>query len=368
MPERVWRRLLASWLGPPNHEAAPDPDSAPGSFRAFAALTPAILPEGVVAEAAAAALKRELLVRFGAEWVSVTRAPGLPVGAHWLRLVPVGQRTMPDTGPWRRFRSRVEAEMAAVLARLPCHDQPAAGFAEPAPRREFDEAAAGRISPAVDAAIAEVMSRREPETLSDTALIESLLDHVNPRGAHDLSRALAARFGGFAAALAAPEVELRSVPGMGIHSLAAIKLLHGAALRLARARVVRTPLLDNGERLIDYLNAALAREKIEQFRVLFLDAQHRLLADEAQARGTVDHTPVYPREVARRALELEASAVILVHNHPSGDPSPSADDLRMTKLVGEALGAVAVRLEDHVIIGNGRWLGFRREGFLEPPS
>jgi DNA repair protein RadC len=113
-----------------------------------------------------------------------------------------------------------------------------------------------------------------------------------------------------------------------------------------------------------YLNAAIARERVEQFRILFLDNRNRLLADEAQARGTVNHTPVYPREVVKRALELNASAIILVHNHPSGDPTPSHDDIVMTRQITEAAGTVSVLVHDHIIVGNGRWTSFRREGLL----
>jgi DNA repair protein RadC len=113
-----------------------------------------------------------------------------------------------------------------------------------------------------------------------------------------------------------------------------------------------------------YLSAVLARERIEQFRILFLDDEDRLLADEAQARGTVNHTPVYPREVARRALELDAAALVLVHNHPSGDPTPSREDLAMTKQVADALRVVGIAVRDHLIVGNGRWTSFRREKLL----
>ena len=108
----------------------------------------------------------------------------------------------------------------------------------------------------------------------------------------------------------------------------------------------------------------MARERIEQFRVLFLDRRNRLLADEAQARGTVDHTPVYPREVVKRALELHATALILVHNHPSGDPQPSADDIAMTREVARAASALSIVLHDHLIVGNGRLYSFRREGLI----
>ena len=113
-----------------------------------------------------------------------------------------------------------------------------------------------------------------------------------------------------------------------------------------------------------YLGAVLSREPTEQFRVLFLDTRNRLLADEAQSRGTVNHTPVYPREVVKRALELHATALILVHNHPSGDPAPSRDDIDMTRAIVRAAEALQVVLHDHVVVGNGRWFSFRKEGLL----
>jgi DNA repair protein RadC len=113
-----------------------------------------------------------------------------------------------------------------------------------------------------------------------------------------------------------------------------------------------------------YLNAIMAREKIEQFRILFLDNKNRLIADEAQARGTVNHTPVYPREVVRRALELQAAAIILTHNHPSGDPTPSRDDIVMTQNIVDAATTLSITVHDHVIIGNGTWLSFRKEGLI----
>jgi DNA repair protein RadC len=140
--------------------------------------------------------------------------------------------------------------------------------------------------------------------------------------------------------------------------------VRASALRLAKAEVMDRPVLNNWDRLMDYLNAVMSREKIEQFRVLFLDNRNRLLADEAQARGTVNHTPVYPREVVRRALELHATALILVHNHPSGDPTPSREDVAMTGEARDAAAVLSIVLHDHVIVGNGRWTSFRREGLL----
>ena len=140
--------------------------------------------------------------------------------------------------------------------------------------------------------------------------------------------------------------------------------MQAAALRFGRAEVMHQPVLNNWDRLMTHLNAVLARERVEHFRVLFLDNRNRLLADEAQARGTVNHTPVYPREVVKRALELHATAIILVHNHPSGDPTPSRDDIEMTQEIKAAAAALGVVVHDHVIIGNGRWLSFRQEGLL----
>ncbi len=202
--------------------------------------------------------------------------------------------------------------------------------------------------------------------LSDNQLLGMLLLLATPlvEDPRPLAAALIGRFGSFAGVLAAPLRELAQVPGLGRHGLAAIKLTHAAALRLARASVTGRPVLDHWDALVAYLQAALAREKVEQFRVLFLGEGGVLLGDEAQARGTVNHTPVYPREVVKRALELGAASLILVHNHPSGDPTPSREDLAMTEQVREAATALGVALQDHVIVGNGRWLSFRAEGLL----
>ena len=164
--------------------------------------------------------------------------------------------------------------------------------------------------------------------------------------------------------IAAPREELLEIKGIGESAVATLKIVQLAAQRLARAEVLDRPVLNNWDRLMDYLHALMARDRVEQFRVLFLDTRNRLLADEAQARGTVNHTPVYPREVVKRALELKATALILVHNHPSGDPTPSRDDLEMTQEIKRATMALSITLHDHVIIGNGKWLSFRQEGLL----
>jgi DNA repair protein RadC len=201
--------------------------------------------------------------------------------------------------------------------------------------------------------------------VADHEMLEMILFLALPRrDTKPIARSLLGRFGSFAAVIAAPMQDLRGVEGLGEAGTAALKLVQAAALRLARAEVMDTPVLNNWDRLMSYLNAVMAREKIEQFRVLFLDNRNRLVADEAQARGTVNHTPVYPREVVKRALELHATALILVHNHPSGDPTPSQDDIAMTREVKAAAAALSIVLHDHVIVGNGKWLSFRREGLL----
>ena len=204
-----------------------------------------------------------------------------------------------------------------------------------------------------------------PDSVLDHELLEMVLFLALPRrDTKPIARALLTRFGSFAAAISAPVADLRRVEGMGDAGSAALKTIQAAALRLTRAEVAERPVLANWDRLIAYLTASMARDRTEQFRVLFLDSKDRLIADEAQARGTVNHTPVYPREVVRRALELHATALILVHNHPSGDPTPSRDDVEMTRKVGEAASALSVTLHDHVVVGNGAWTSMRREGLL----
>ncbi len=203
------------------------------------------------------------------------------------------------------------------------------------------------------------------ESLADHELLEMVLFTALPRrDTKAIAKALLARFGSFAGAIAGPLADLRTIEGLGEAGAAALKTVQAAALRLARSEIRDRPLLDNWARLIDYLNAALARERVEQFRVLFLDSRNHLLADEVQARGTVNHTPVYPREVVKRALELHAAAIILVHNHPSGDPTPSREDITMTAETRKAADALAIVLHDHIIIGNGRWTSLREKKLL----
>ena len=185
------------------------------------------------------------------------------------------------------------------------------------------------------------------------------------RSNKEIARRLIDRFGSFSATLAAPPAELVQVKDVGPSAVAALKTVVAAAHRLSRAELIDRPVMSNWDRLMEYLNAVLARERVEQFRVLFLDTRNRLIADEVQGRGTVGHTPVYPREVVKRALERHATALILVHNHPSGDPTPSQDDIVMTREVQTAARALGITLHDHVIIGNGRWTSLRREGLID---
>ena len=209
---------------------------------------------------------------------------------------------------------------------------------------------------------------RSASAFADYEVLEMLLFLAFKRGdTKRLAKAVINRFGSFAGVLTAPDLELLATPGFGEHAVSAIKVVREAALRLLKAEVISRPLLNDWDRLMDYLDAVLARERVEQFRVLFLDTRNRLLGDEAQARGTVNHTPEYLREVIERALGFPATAIILVHNHPSGDPTPSRDDIEMTQEVRQAASVLKIVPADHVIVGNGRWLSFRKEGLLSPP-
>jgi len=204
-----------------------------------------------------------------------------------------------------------------------------------------------------------------PEGLPDYELLELLLCLAQPRGdVKPLAKALIQRFGTFAEVIAADPARLRDVKGLGDTGVAALKTAEAAAVRLLRERVREAPVLSSWDRLLDYCRASMAYREIEQFRILFLDTKNRLIADELQQKGTVNHTPVYPREVVRRALELHATSVILVHNHPSGDPSPSKADIQMTLQIRNAAHAVGMTVHDHVIVGRAGHLSFKAQGLL----
>ncbi|MGQ2902830.1 MAG: RadC family protein [Neoaquamicrobium sediminum] len=188
--------------------------------------------------------------------------------------------------------------------------------------------------------------------LSDYELLELLLFRSIPRAdTKGLAKTLINRFGSFAEVLGAPEHLLREVEGVGDAVALDIKTIAAASSRMARGAIGRRPVLGSWAQVIDYCRAAMAFEPREQFRILFLDKKNVLIADEVQQSGTVDHTPVYPREVMRRALELSATAIILVHNHPSGDPTPSRADIEMTKTIIETGKPLGVIVHDHIIVG-----------------
>jgi DNA repair protein RadC len=191
-----------------------------------------------------------------------------------------------------------------------------------------------------------------PAALPDYELLEMILFRVFPRGdTKPLAKKLLARFGSFAEVLSATPERLKEVEGIGGRAVEELKLIQAAAERLAKSHIQDKPALSSWAQVLDYLRIAQGFENREQFRILFLDKKNYLIADEVQGRGTVDHTPVYVREVVKRALELSASALILVHNHPSGDPTPSRADIDMTKQIADAARPLGVSIHDHVIVG-----------------
>jgi DNA repair protein RadC len=204
-----------------------------------------------------------------------------------------------------------------------------------------------------------------PAALPDYELLELTLFAALPRrDTKPLAKALLARFGSFADVIAAPRARLMEVKGVGEAVAGHLKIVEAAAQRLAKSRVMGRPALSSWAALPDYCTAAMARAETEEFRVLFLDRKNVLIADEVQNRGTVDHTPVYPREIVKRALELSASAIILVHNHPSGDPTPSKADISMTREIVAAAKALGLAVHDHLVIGRGGHASFKSLGLL----
>ena len=203
------------------------------------------------------------------------------------------------------------------------------------------------------------------DAMPDYELLELVLFRAIPRqDVKPLARRLIERFGDFNTVLSAAPARLAETLGVGDAVITELKVVEAAARRLARARVLRRQVVSGWDALIDYCHTVMAHRDTEQFRVLYLDRKNVLIADEAQAEGTIDHVPVYPREVVKRALELNASALILVHNHPSGDPTPSAEDIDMTRQIDAAAGALSLTLHDHIIVGRSRELSFRAEGLL----
>ncbi len=188
--------------------------------------------------------------------------------------------------------------------------------------------------------------------LEEYELLELILFRSIPqRDVKLLAKALIARFGSVPEVLGAPVARLLEVPGLGKATATDLKIVEAAGLALAKGAVSKRTVLSSWSAVIDYCRAAMAFSDRESFRILFLDKRNNLIADEVQQTGTVDHTPVYPREVVKRALELSASAVILVHNHPSGDPTPSQADIRMTREIADAAKPLGVVVHDHIIVG-----------------
>ncbi|MFV0243823.1 MAG: RadC family protein [Qingshengfaniella sp.] len=203
------------------------------------------------------------------------------------------------------------------------------------------------------------------DAMPDYELLELILFAAIPRcDVKPVARRLLETFGDFARVLSAPAERLMEVRGVGAQVVVALKVTEAASRRMARSRVLQRPVISSWDAVLDYCHTTMSHLKTEQFRVLFLDRKNVLIADEEQAKGTVDHVPVYPREVIKRALDLNASAIILVHNHPSGDPTPSDADISMTHRIQEAGEVMGITLHDHLIIGASCELSFRTAGYI----
>jgi len=200
------------------------------------------------------------------------------------------------------------------------------------------------------------------DALPDYELLEMILFRAVPRrDTKPLAKAILAHFGSFTEALNAPEERLKEVPGLAITE---IKLVRAAALRLMRGEVLERPVLASWSQVLDYCRASMGFEAKEQFRILFLDKRNQIIADEVQQKGTVDHTPVYVREVVKRALELSATAIVLVHNHPSGNPTPSRADIEMTRQIVSSAKNLGIVVHDHIIVGKQGHASFRGLGLI----
>ena len=202
------------------------------------------------------------------------------------------------------------------------------------------------------------------DNLPDYELLEVILFASNPRGdVKPLAKDLLERFGGFAELLSA-EPDALAGAGLGLAGIAALKAAREAALRLMRSQLHERPVVNSWDKLVDYCTAQIAHGKVEEFHILFLDRKNVLIKHERQQRGTIDHTPVYPREVVKRALDVGAAAMILVHNHPSGDPTPSKADIAVTQDIKKAAAPLGVALHDHVIIGRNGHTSLRDLGLI----
>ena len=203
------------------------------------------------------------------------------------------------------------------------------------------------------------------DAMPDYELLELVLfNAVQRRDVKPIAKALIDQFGGFAEVVSASPDRLKEIAGVGESTVIQVKLVHAAALRLAQGQIKNRQVLTSWSALIDYCRSSMAFNEREQFRIIFLDRKNKILADEVQQEGTVDHTPVYPREVIKRALELNSTAVILVHNHPSGDPTPSRADIDMTVKIVEAADKLGITVHDHVIIGREGHASLKQLGVM----
>ncbi len=201
--------------------------------------------------------------------------------------------------------------------------------------------------------------------LPDYEMLELVLFMAQPRSdVKPVAKILLKQFGSYAGVITADEKELKKVAGVGDVAVAALKIIRDAAIRLSQDEIVGQPILSSWQALLDYCRSAMGREKKEQFRVFFLNRKNVLIADELQQIGTVDHTPVYPREVVKRALDLGATAIIMAHNHPSGDPTPSKGDITMTKEVMDAGQKLGIAVHDHIIVSRNGTSSFKSLGLL----
>ena len=203
------------------------------------------------------------------------------------------------------------------------------------------------------------------DTLADYELLELLLFRVIARAdTKPVAKALLHKFKTFSGVFGAPEALLREVPGVGDSVALELKVVFAASQRMLKSEIRGKEILGSWQKVIDYCTQAMAFESREQFRILFLDKKNALIADEVQQKGTIDHTPVYPREVVKRALELASTAIILVHNHPSGDPTPSRADIDMTKTIVETAKPLGIAVHDHIIIGKDGHASLRGLGLM----
>jgi DNA repair protein RadC len=260
----------------------------------------------------------------------------------------------------RKNDKRLQAEEAPALPLLP-----AEGSSSPSESEQAHDFTGGHR----DRLRARFLSHGG-EAMSDEELLEMLLFAVNPRkDVKPLAKLLLKTFGAVGAVLNAPAEKLRGLKAEGValstdNAVAMVRLAGALGVRMLKREMQKETVLSSWDALVNYCCAAMADEPVEQFRIIFLNRRNAVIADEVQQRGTVDHTPVYPREIMRRAIELGASALVLVHNHPSGDPAPSRADIDMTKEIIRAAQAVGVTIHDHLVIGKGRHVSFKAKGLM----